>query len=93
MHSFYVIYSKSKDHYYAGETNDISGRLSKHNSHVYRGSYTKIASDWKLVLDYKCASKQDALFLEGFVKRMKSRKFIINIIQDPEILKDILNKR
>ncbi|EGV43328.1 GIY-YIG nuclease family protein [Bizionia argentinensis JUB59] len=89
-HSFYIIYSNTKDKFYIGETEDITLRLHKHNNHSYKRSFTKIAKDWHVVLDYKCATKKDALFLETFVKRMKSRKFIHKIIENNEILKDIL---
>ena len=93
MHSLYIIYSKSKDKFYVGETEDISLRLEKHNNHSYKGSFTKIASDWEIVLDYKCLTKVDALFMEAFIKRMKSKKFIYKIIENHNVIKDILNKR
>ncbi|MFT6836483.1 MAG: putative endonuclease, partial [Sediminicola sp.] len=38
-------------------------------------------------------SKDDALYLERFIKRMKSRIFIQKIIDNPHILMDILNKK
>ncbi|MEN9337288.1 MAG: hypothetical protein RLZZ500_2275, partial [Bacteroidota bacterium] len=34
----------------------------------------------------------DALFLERFIKKMKSKVFIEKVIQNPEILTDILAK-
>ena len=93
MHNLYIIYSKSGDKFYIGETNDTSVRLVKHNNHNYKGSFTKIASDWEIVLDYECLTKNDALFLETFIKRMKSKKIILKIIENNEILKDVLDNR
>ena len=52
-----------------------------------------MATDWELVLSKKCGSKEDAIYLEKFVKRMKSRVFIEKVIAGPEILDDILGKR
>ena len=93
MHYFYIIFSKSKDKFYIGETVNISQRIIKHSNHSYKGSFTKIASDWKIAIEYKCKNKDDALFLEAFVKRMKNRKFILKIINNQNILKDILEQR
>ncbi|MGG7035029.1 MAG: GIY-YIG nuclease family protein [Flavobacterium sp.] len=50
MHYLYIIYSKTADKFYIGETQNLEERLQKHNEHLYNNSFTKIASDWKLVL-------------------------------------------
>ena len=92
MHYLYIINSQSVDKYYIGETHNIEERLEKHNNHNYDNSFTKIASDWKLVLKFDCNNRTNALFLEQFIKRMKSKKFIEKVILDPKILNDILSK-
>jgi len=93
MHYLYIIYSNSIDKYYVGETTDPEFRLKLHNQHAFERSFSKIASDWELLLKIKCTSKEDAIYLERFVKRMKSRKFIQKILIQPEILNDILSKK
>ncbi|WP_366185184.1 GIY-YIG nuclease family protein [Flavobacterium ovatum] len=70
----------------------LSERIEKHNHHSYDNSYTKIASDWNLVLEFNCTNRHEALFLERFIKKMKSKKFIEKIILNPNILAAILNK-
>ncbi|WP_306454603.1 GIY-YIG nuclease family protein, partial [Flavobacterium agri] len=45
MFYFYIIYSKSIDHYYVGHTENLVERLQKHNSHVYSHAFTRKASD------------------------------------------------
>tara|TARA_R100001369_G_C3287289_1_gene163226 strand:+ start:116 stop:253 length:138 start_codon:yes stop_codon:yes gene_type:complete len=45
------------------------------------------------VLQTETLSKEDAIFLEKFIKRMKSKKFIRKIVDNPGILKDILEKK
>ncbi|MGG7034698.1 MAG: GIY-YIG nuclease family protein [Flavobacterium sp.] len=92
MHYLYIIYSKTADKFYIGETQNLEERLQKHNEHLYNNSFTKIASDWKLVLQFNCINRDNALFLEQFIKRMKSRKFIEKIISQPNILNEILTK-
>jgi len=93
IHFFYILFSASSDTFYIGETCDVDFRLHRHNSHVYKGGFTKIATDWEVVLSYQCNNKSDALYLESFVKRMKSRKFIQKNMDDNTILTDIISKR
>ena len=93
IHHLYIIYSSSVNKYYVGETHNTVGRLIKHNAHSYGNSFTKIASDWNYVLIMECQSKQDAIYLERFIKRMKSRKFIEKVIKNQKILKDILDNK
>jgi putative endonuclease len=79
--------------YYIGETHDIEERISKHNNHTYKKSFTKIATDWEVILKFECSNRSEALYLERFIKKMKSKVFIEKIILNPDILRDILSER
>jgi putative endonuclease len=92
-HFLYILYSKTSSKYYVGETHDIQERILKHNQHEYTNAFSKIAIDWTLVLAFGCNDRSQALFLERFIKKMKSKIFIEKIIQNPEILSDILSKK
>jgi putative endonuclease len=92
MHFFYILYSEKVNGYYVGETDNIELRLFKHNNHSYVGSFTRIADDWKLVLKFECHSRNQALLLEKFIKKMKSKVFIQKIIYNPKILEEIIIK-
>lgn len=93
-HFLYILFSKSKDSFYIGESHNVEERLVKHNTHVYNPKcFTKIANDWEIALKYPCKSKEDALYVERYIKRMKSKKFILKIIDNHDILTDILQKR
>ncbi|OXB11965.1 GIY-YIG nuclease family protein [Flavobacterium reichenbachii] len=93
MHYLYILYSDSTKKFYIGETNNIDQRILKHQAHFYSNSFTKTANDWKVVLSFICNNKDEALYLERFIKRMKSKTFNNKIIEDHSILKDILSKR
>jgi putative endonuclease len=93
MHYLYILYSKSIDRYYVGESPDIIRRLGQHNSHYFKGSFTKAAEDWEVVLFMECNNKIDAIYLEKFIKRMKSKAFIKKIVKNNKIIVDILSKR
>jgi len=93
MHYLYILYSDSSQKFYIGETNDLESRIEKHRNHFYSNSFTNIAEDWKIVLTLDCIDTEEAIYLEKFIKRMKSKTFNNKIITDPSILKDILSKR
>jgi putative endonuclease len=76
-HFLYILHSKTSTKYYVGETHDVKERILKHNQHKYANAY------------FECIDRSEALFLERFIKKMKSKIFIEKIIQNPEILKDI----
>ena len=93
MHYLYIIYSKNLSKYYVGETVDVAHRLELHNSHYFTKAFTKSSRDWEIKLVFACLTKEDVLFLEKFIKRMKSKKFNKKIIENPLILKDILDRK
>jgi len=93
VHYLYILHSDSLNKYYVGETHNIDKRLQMHMEHAYKNAFSNSADDWKIVLLYKCNSRCDALFLEKFIKRMKSKVFILKIVKNPDILADILSKK
>jgi putative endonuclease len=93
MHFLYIIYSKQSNRFYIGETQNVEKRVLMHNQHVFKNAFTTSAKDWQLKLSFECESKEEASCLERFIKRMKSRVFIEKIIQNPTLLKEILNKK
>jgi len=90
LHFLYIIYSKKINRYYIGETPDVTIRINLHNQHYFKRNFTKASSDWELRLSFECETKSEALFLEKFIKRMKSKVFIKKTIKNPLILVDIL---
>ena len=88
----YIIFSESKNQFYIGESVNPVERLNQHNSGFYENSRTKIAIDWELFLTIECNSKTQAIKLERFIKKMKSRKFILKLKENPGIVSDLLQK-
>ena len=93
MHYLYILFSKTLNRFYVGETSDLELRLEKHSQKHYKYSFSAKAQDWKLIFHKKFLRKEDAVYLEQFIKRMKSKKFTQKIIEKPEILDDILHKK
>jgi putative endonuclease len=65
----YIIRSVNGKHY-IGQTNNLSDRLIRHNSH--RNKYTKGKGPWDLIISYETASRSDAVRLESCLKKLKN---------------------
>ena len=87
MNYTYILYSTSADRYYIGKcSTTISERIKKHNEKKYGGkAYTSMASDWTLYLALECENDAHAARLERKIKSMKSRKYLENLKQYPEM--------
>jgi putative endonuclease len=74
----YILFSFKLNKYYVGSTPDIERRLKEHN----RGKekFTKTGLPWKLVYVEKFENLTEARGREHYIKKMKSRKFIENLI-------------
>ena len=89
MHYLYILYSKKRDQYYTGQTEDVARRLEKHN----RGhsAATKRGIPWELKKVIEFETKTEAIKAENWLKRMKSRQIMIKLIDNEIDLKKMLN--
>jgi len=85
MFFVYIIYSKSIDKYYIGQTENFETRIAEHNSGFYANSFTSQVNDWFLFYLINCDSKTQAIKIEAHIKRMKSRKYIESIARYSDI--------
>ncbi|MGB4292143.1 MAG: GIY-YIG nuclease family protein [Bacteroidales bacterium] len=86
----YIIYSKTLDRFYIGYTVDFNKRLRQHNSGYYgSGTYTSKVKDWEEYLLISCETIKEAVYIERYIKRMRSRKYIENLKRYPEIIDKI----
>ena len=82
-YSVYILYSRTSDKYYVGQTRDVEKRIQQHND-PENTSFTSKSSPWVLVRSFKTGTDRGvALKVEKFIKRQKSRVFIKKIIADP----------
>ena len=72
----YILYSKIKDKFYVGHTNDLENRLHQHNTRNNLGT-----NDWCVVYDEVFNNRSDAMKREKEIKDKKSRKYIEWLIQ------------
>ena len=67
----YILYSKIKDKFYVGHTNDLENRLHQHNTRNNLGT-----NDWCVVYKEVFNNRSDAMKREKEIKDKKSRKYI-----------------
>jgi putative endonuclease len=88
----YVLYSESLDRYYVGYTSDIEQRIHFHNNPIESRKFTARGRPWVLKLAITLSTKVQAAQLEKFIKKMKSRKFVEQLVSDPFFREQIINK-
>ncbi|MBS9526023.1 GIY-YIG nuclease family protein [Litoribacter ruber] len=74
----YILQSLKDSSYYIGSTENPEERLEKHNR-PHKG-YTGKKQPWVLVYTEVFPNKTDALKRELYLKRMKSKALIANLI-------------
>ena len=74
----YILYSISLNKYYTGSTANIEERIKRDNAGAT--SSTKSGRPWKIVFSREFKLKSDALKFESYIKKMKSRQFVIELI-------------
>ena len=92
MHYVYILYSASADKFYIGQTEDVAQRMIYHNHPIEGRKFTVRGIPWELKISVCLPSKRDAMELERFIKRMKSRKFLQRFIDDESLRMEIFLK-
>ena len=78
----YIIYSSSIDRYYIGYSSDPWRRLEQHNKNA-ADKYTGKAKDWQLKTVFQVSgSEGEAVKIERFIKKQKSRNLIERMCDD-----------
>ena len=90
----YVLFSKKLNKYYTGSTTEtMNERLEKHISGFYDGfHFTHSTKDWIIFLAILCVNIDQARKIETHIKRMKSKQYIQNLKNYPEVIEKLLNK-
>ena len=77
----YILYSEKSDKYYVGQTDNVERRLIEHNEQE-KVSYTSKHRPWRLCASFFAGNTRgEAMKVEKFIKRQKSRKFIEKVIE------------
>ncbi len=82
MYYTYILYSKTIDKYYIGQTGNLEDRLNRHNTR--NTGYTSKGKPWTLVNSEKFKTRKEAILRETQLKRLKSKTLIQRISQANE---------
>lgn len=75
MFKVYIIYSRSLQQYYTGQTNNLEDRLFRHNSG--QGKYSKSGIPWELIWKKEVATRSEAMKLENQIKKQGAQRYLI----------------
>ena len=92
MHYVYILYSKKLNRYYTGQSSDPEQRLLQHNDAENNKNWTRKGLPWESYLTIVCESKRQAMQIEHYIKKMKSRKYIEGLKADPSLINELLKK-
>lgn len=74
----YILHSSKNDKYYVGNCEDITIRLTQHNSG--RNKSTHSGMPWVLMLTEQYENRSIAVTREMQIKKMKSKKYIEKLV-------------
>ncbi len=88
----YILFSDTLNQFYIGETVDFEERLNEHNLGFYKKAFTSKANDWELFLKIVCKDRVQARKIETHIKSMKSKKYINDLKDYPEIINRLIQR-
>jgi len=86
MFYVYILYSEKLNRFYIGSTDNVQKRISEHNSATYADAFTSRGIPWNQFLTIDDLESHQAYAIERHIKKMKSRKYISDLIKHPEII-------
>ena len=89
MFTVYILYSEKLDRCYTGTTDDVERRLQIHNSGSYGDTFSLRGIPWVLYIEITGLQSHQAYLIEKHIKKMKSRKYIENLMKFPDLIKSL----
>ncbi|RMB63925.1 GIY-YIG nuclease family protein [Dokdonia sinensis] len=76
-HSNYILYSKSRNRFYVGETADLASRLKRHNSGQVKS--TKGGVPWEVIWQCEVEDRSVARKIESKIKSRGARRYLADL--------------
>lgn len=92
MATVYVLYSAEIDRFYIGSCMDFKQRIAQHKNKTFEKSFTAQANDWEVFIQFHELGYPQARAIEAHIKRMKSRKYLYNLKNYPEMIAKLKSK-
>ncbi len=84
MHYLYILLSPASNITYIGYSEDPWARLVQHNTKE-EGTFSSKHKPWELKAVFEAGTKSDAIIVERFIKKQKSKKLMDKLI-DPSFI-------
>ena len=92
MYFLYILYSETSDLYYVGYSNNTKRRLEEHNTTPFN-TFTSKHRPWILKAVFECGDlESNAIRIEKFIKKQKSRKLLEQLTNPAFIPSGILSQ-
>jgi putative endonuclease len=92
MACVYILYSAELDKFYIGSCENFTERNNQHLQKQIEGSFTTKASDWVVHVLLSDLTYFQARKIESHIKKMKSRRFIVNLARYPEMARKLIER-
>ena len=73
----YILYSRSIQKYYTGQTQNLNDRLYRHNNGFVKS--TRTGKPWNLIWSSTVVSRSEALRLEKQIKKRGAKRYLQDI--------------
>ncbi|MCC6683596.1 MAG: GIY-YIG nuclease family protein [Bacteroidia bacterium] len=85
MFYIYILFSKTANRHYIGHSENPSERIIQHNTNSTE-KYTGKYDDWEMVALFEVGkTRAEAMEIEKFIKKQKSKKLLLKLI-DPDFV-------
>jgi putative endonuclease len=92
MYYVYIIQSKVDGSFYIGRTSDLTLRLVYHNSPILNKGVTHRKIPWRYFYVLEVNNSAVAAQIERHIKKMKSVRYIRNLVKYPELGEKLIKK-
>ena len=86
----YILYSSNSHIYYVGYTSNVKKRVAEHNESD-KNTFTSKHRPWVLKGYFDVnGTEADAIGIEKFIKKQKSSKFIVRLLEEETVFSGVL---
>ncbi|WP_339608623.1 GIY-YIG nuclease family protein [uncultured Roseivirga sp.] len=90
--SVYILFSPSIDKFYTGYSSNIEERVRFHNDINKNRIWTKRGQPWEKFFVIEGLTKSQALKVEKYIKRMKSKKYLQELPNNLNLIEELKAK-
>jgi len=81
----YILFSEHLDKFYIGYSSNLRERLAFHNNAALYNIWTNRGIPWSFYFSIENLTHRQAVAIEKHLKKMKSRTYLNNLKQYPEL--------